>query len=72
MGVNMVVDTVCGFLFVASRIPCLRQGDINLTLLSDRATPIHDGQIVCLSVKPLSVQLNFEFVSTSYVKSQNI
>ena len=58
---------------MASRIRDLRHGDINTPLFSDRATQIHhDGQIVGLSGKALSVQLSCKFGLTSYVKSQNL
>lgn len=57
---------------MASRIQDLRHGDINTPLFSDRATQIDDGQIVGLSGKALSVQLNNKFGLTSHVKSQNL
>jgi len=57
---------------VASRIHDLRHGDINTPLFSDRATQIHDGQIVGLSGKTLSLQLNSKSGLTSHVKSQTL
>lgn len=57
---------------MASRIHDLRHGDINTPLFSDRATQIHDGQIVGLSGKTLSLQLNSKSGLTSHVKSQTL